>query len=115
VSPAKKNDRVAPPAQPGRWLLRFGSNEAAKGWEDLAQQTASNLWDAYEAIRTEPAPFPPTSRQHRLKGDLGTVSGLEQWQYEVTAGGRSWYLVDPEKKTVWIRYASTKHPKATDR
>jgi hypothetical protein len=114
VSPAKKNDRVTPPAQPGRWLLKFGSNEAAKGWEDLAQQAASNLGDAYEAIRTDPTPFPPTRRQHRLKGPLGTVNDWEQWQYEVTAGGRIWYAVDPVAKTVWIRYASTKHPKATD-
>lgn len=114
MSPAKKGDRVAPPAQPGHWRLKFGTNDAAKGWEDLEQQAASNLWDAYEAIRTEPTPFPPTRRQHPLKGSLGTVDGLEQWQYEVTAGGRIWYLVDPAKKTIWIRYASTKHPKVTE-
>jgi hypothetical protein len=114
VSPAKKNDRVAPPAEPGRWLLKFGSNEAAKGWEDLAQQAAGNLWSAYEAIRTEPTPFPATGRQHRLKGKLGTVDGMEQWQYEVTAGGRIWYVVDSAKQTIWIRDASTRHPKTTE-
>ena len=114
MSPGKKSDRVAPPAQPGRWLLKFGSNEAAKGWEDLVQQAAGNLRTAYEAIRTEPTPFPPTGRQHRLRGDLGTVNGMEQWQYEVTAAGRIWYLVDPAKNTIWIRPASTRHPKLTD-
>ena len=114
MSPGKKNDRVAPPAQPGRWLLRYGTTEAVKGWEDLVRQAPSNLWDAYEAIRTDPTPFPPTTRQHRLKGALGAVDGMEQWQYEVTAGGRIWYVVDPASTTVWIRYASTKHPKATD-
>lgn len=114
MSPGKKNDRVAPPAQPGSWLLRYGTTEAAKGWEELVRQASSNSWEAYEAIRTDPMPFPPTRRQHRLKGSLGTVDGLEQWQYEVTSGGRVWYVVDPEQKTVWIRYASTQHPKATD-
>jgi hypothetical protein len=42
------------------------------------------------------------------------VNGLEQWQYEVTGGGRIWYLIDPGKKTIWIRHAGTGHPKATD-
>jgi hypothetical protein len=115
VSPGKKGDRVAPPAEPGHWLLKFASNAAAKGWEELNQQAPGNLWNAYEAIRTNPQPFPPTDRQHRLKGkELGIIRGLEQWQYEVTAGGRIWYLVDAEKKTVWIRHAGTGHPKATD-
>jgi hypothetical protein len=54
------------------------------------------------------------TRHHRLKGALGTVGGLEQWQYEVTAAGRIWYVVDLGKKTVWIRWAGTGHPKATD-
>ena len=38
-----------------------------------------------------------TERQHPLKGNLGTrcVNGemLEQWQYEVTGGGRLWYCM----------------------
>lgn len=114
MTPAKRNDRVAPPAQPGCWTLRFGTNDAAKGWEDLARQTASSLWDAYEAIRTDPTPFPPTPRHHRLKGALGTVDGMDQWQYEVTSAGRIWYAVDAPKKTIWIRAAGTRHPKLTE-
>ncbi|MGW6196243.1 hypothetical protein ACWF0M_08850 [Kribbella sp. NPDC055110] len=45
---------------------------------------------------------------------LSTQNGLEQWQYEVTGGGRIWYLVDVDQRTVWITYAGTGHPKATD-
>ncbi|EUA35221.1 hypothetical protein I552_6011 [Mycobacterium xenopi 3993] len=30
---------------------------------------------------------------------------MEQWQYEVTGGGRIWYLVDVEKRTLWLRHA----------
>jgi hypothetical protein len=40
---------------------------------------------------------------------------MEQWQYEVTAGGRVWYLVDRKARTVWLTHASTAHPQATDR
>jgi hypothetical protein len=115
MSPGKRNDRVAPPAAPGQWELRFASSEAGKGWDELCQQAPGNTLKAWEAIRADPRPFPPTERQHRLKGrDLGTVNGLEQWQYEVTGGGRIWYLIDPGKKTIWIRHAGTGHPKATD-
>jgi len=115
MTPGKRGDRVAPPAEPGKWVLRYSSAEAVKGWEDLVQQASGNTWTAYEAIRSDPQPFPQTSRHHRLKGkELATVKGMEQWQYEVTGGGRIWYLVDPDARTVWIRYAGTGHPKATD-
>jgi phosphoglycolate phosphatase-like HAD superfamily hydrolase len=36
------------------------------------------------------------------------------WQYEVTGGGRIWYLIDDTRRTAWITYAGTGHPKAAD-
>ncbi|KUF19725.1 hypothetical protein AT728_05060 [Streptomyces silvensis] len=39
----------------------------------------------------------------------------EQWQIEVTGGGRVWYLVDVPHGTCWVTYAGTAHPRATDR
>ena len=36
------------------------------------------------------------------------------WQLEVTGAGGVWYLVDPDKKLVWIDYAGPGHPKATE-
>jgi hypothetical protein len=57
-------------------------------------------------------------RHHRLKGRLGTGAWkgveYERWQYEVTSGGRLWYLVDDERRTAWVVYAGTGHPKETD-
>jgi hypothetical protein len=54
----------------------------------------------------------------QLKGSLGTrtVNGreLEQWQYEVTGGGRIWYYIDDQDRTVWMTAASSGHPKATE-
>lgn len=68
-------------------------------------------------LRTEPCPT-PTPRQHQLKGSLATGEfdgrSLPRWQYEVTGAGRIWYLVDGERRTVWVQAASTGHPKATD-
>ena len=58
-------------------------------------------------------------RQHRLRGDLVSHrhngKDLEQWEYEVTSGGRVRYVIDDEARTVWLIYASPQHPKDTDR
>jgi hypothetical protein len=114
MTPGKRGDRVVPSAEPGCRVLKYAGAEAVKGWEALVQQAPGNTWTAYETIRKDPQPFPQTPRHHRLKGALATANGMEQWQYEVTGGGRIWYLADPDTRTVWIRYAGTAHPKATD-
>jgi uncharacterized protein (AIM24 family) len=58
------------------------------------------------------------ARQGPLKGNLGSVSikgtTFEQWQYEITGGGRVWYAADDVRRIVWITLAGTGHPKATD-
>jgi hypothetical protein len=114
----KRGDRAAPPPRPGGYLIRFATNDAAKGWEDLCRQAAANTRTAYDAIEATPCPAPPTSRQHQLKGKLATDTyagkTLPQWQYEVTSGGRVWYLVDHATQTCWIKEAGTGHPKETD-
>ncbi|BCB83557.1 hypothetical protein [Phytohabitans suffuscus] len=115
----KRGDRVAPPARPGEYHLRFATADAAKGWEDLCRQAPANTRTAFESIRADPVPFPATERHHRLKHDLGVGRhdgrAMEQWQYEVTGAGRVWYLVDRKARTVWLTYAGTAHPRPTDR
>jgi hypothetical protein len=39
---------------------------------------------------------------------------MEQWQYEVTGGGRLWYCIDDADRTVWLTDAMAGHPKATE-
>jgi hypothetical protein len=118
VSP-KRGERAAPPPAADEWDVRFGTGEAAKGWEELCAQAPTNTRAAWLLMRTDPTPATRTTRHHRLKGELsqGTHRGqrLDRWQIEVTGGGRIWYLVDPDRRTVWIDYASTRHPKQTDR
>ncbi|MFD0225405.1 hypothetical protein ACWGPD_24720 [Streptomyces hirsutus] len=96
---AGRGDRAAPPAPDGHWEVRFA--------------------DAASAMRTAPGPATETPRHHRLKGGLahGTHRGqtCEQWQIEVTGGGRIWYLLDTARDTCWITFAGTGHPRATDR
>jgi mRNA-degrading endonuclease RelE of RelBE toxin-antitoxin system len=113
----KRKDRAAPPAVAGEWEVRFGENAAAKGWDELCQQAAGNIRAAYEQMRSQPRP-PEDGRHKRLRGGLGTriFAGreLEQWQIEVTGGARIWYLVDDDKRTVWVVHAAAGHPKATE-
>jgi hypothetical protein len=39
---------------------------------------------------------------------------MEQWQYEVTAGGRIWYCIDEDRSTVRMANPRVGHPKATE-
>jgi hypothetical protein len=114
----KKGDRVAPPPKDGEWDLRFGDSAVVDGWSDLCAQAPGPLRDAYDALVRNPRDMSRPGRQHRLKGSLGsrTVAGasLEQWQFEVTGGGRLWYCIDDARRRVILVLASTKHPKATE-
>ncbi|MCU1641836.1 MAG: hypothetical protein JWN03_2111 [Nocardia sp.] len=114
----KRGDRAAPPALHTEFEIRFATSEAATGWEQLAQQAPSNLRRAFEAMRADPRDGTNPDRHHRLKGSLGSANwkgaALERWQYEVTGGGRISYLVDDERRTAWITYAGTGHPKSTE-
>lgn len=114
-----RGDRAAPPAPEGQWEVRFADAASAKGWESLARQACENTYRAWSLMRKEPRPRTETPRHHRLKGALahGAYRGqiCEQWQIEVTGGGRVWYLADAARETCWITYAGTGHPRATDR
>lgn len=114
----RRGDRAAPPPAPGEYDLRFAGNDAAGGWEQLAAHAPGNLRRAFDAIRADPRSRSAPERQHRLKGSLGTGKwkgeAFERWQYEVTGGGRIWYLIDDTQRTAWITYAGTGHPKATE-
>lgn len=84
----------------------------------LCQQAPANTLTAWSELRARPDAPAPTSRHHQLKGALATAARggttMEQWQYEVTAGGGLWYLVDIARRTLWIKAAGTGHPKPTD-
>jgi hypothetical protein len=117
--PAKRGERVTPPAKPGGWDLRYATSDAVKGWEQLCQAARSNTWEAWVILTERPTTPKSPERQHRLRGKaLATrkVNGkvLDQWQYEVTSGGRIWYCPDPDERVVWLTDAGPGHPKATE-
>jgi len=118
VSP-RRGDRVTVPPPGGQWEVRFGTSAAAAGWEELCRHALPNTRRCLEILRTAPRSGAGHDRQHRLRGDLATHRhngrDLEQWEYEVTSGGRVRYVIDGQHRTVWLIYASPRHPKDTDR
>lgn len=84
-----------------------------------ARLALANTRRCLDALRAEPLSRANHERQHRLRGDLATHRhngrDLEQWEYEVTSGGRVRYVINNDDRTVWIVYASPRHPKDTDR
>ena len=114
----RRGERVAPPAGPEDYDIRYDNNDAARGWEELCRLFPENTLDAWNEMRANPGPKPPTTRHHQLKYDLATVQRgsdvLPQWQIEVTGKARVWYVLDSDRKTCWLRWAGTGHPKATD-
>ncbi len=86
------------------------------GWAKVCAAAPGNARTAWELITSDPRTR--TDRQHPLKGSLGTRTvnseTLEQWQYEVTGGGRLWYCIDDRRKIVWLTGATPGHPKATE-
>ncbi|HEX6469855.1 MAG TPA: hypothetical protein VF069_12225 [Streptosporangiaceae bacterium] len=115
MSPAR-GDALPPPSI---WEVRAYDRRSAEGWAHLARQAPGNLRRAWFAITDDPRGTSEPARQHRLKGRLSTVlvkgASLEQWQYEVTSGGRIWYAIDDAAATLWVTLAGTGHPRQTDR
>ena len=113
---ARRKDRVAPPPAAGGWDFRFASNATASGWAQVCSTSPGNARSAWDAITSDPRRR--SRRQHPLKDSLGrrVVDGaeMEQWQYEVTAGGRIWYCIDDANRTVWMTAVHLGHPKATE-
>lgn len=113
----KRGDRVTVPPPEDQWDVRFGTSEAATGWEELCRHALANTRRCLEILRFEPRSGADRDRQHRLRGDLATHrhngKNLEQREFEVTSGGRVRYVIDDENRSVWLVYASPRHPKDT--
>jgi hypothetical protein len=85
----------------------------------LCRHALANTRRCLEILRSGPRSAANHDRQHRLRGDLArhrhNGRDMEQWEYEVTSGGRVRCVIDDDQRTVWLTYASPRHPKDTDR
>lgn len=105
--------------RPNPWRVVVHSSNAARGGAELLAQAPGNLDRAWVDITSDPRSMANPSRQHRLKYELKSVklggAELEQWQYEITGGGRIWYAIDDANRTLYLTLAGTGHPRQTDR
>jgi len=113
--PQRRGERVAPPAAADDWELRFATGEAADGWEELCANAPGPTKACWEQLRRDPRRH--DQRQKRLRDKLAerVIGGqsFEQWQFEVTGGGRVWYCPDDGRRIVWLVLARTGHPPTT--
>lgn len=119
----KRNDPARRPPAAGQWLIKHATSDAAKGWEHLCRQIPEAVAALYDRLSEDPRATVNRARQHPLKGTLGVVIvkgvTLQQWQFEITGGGRVWYAPQPmvgrgAPGIVWITLASPGHPGETE-
>jgi hypothetical protein len=100
-----------------------GNSKARKGWEALLATSKNATTDAWDYLTRTPHER-LNGRVQPLKGKLSTAyhDGAEypRWQYEVTSGGRIWYIVCNDRTgkhagLVVLLLAEPGHPKATER
>lgn len=93
---AKRGDRAAPPPRAGGYALRFTSNDAAKGWEELCRQAAANTRAAFDAIEADPLPRSAgQSTAPTLLRPGHALPTLRGWHPgpSKTYGARSWLML----------------------
>lgn len=113
--PMPKGKDDALPAE-GSWRVLFGNNDAAKGWEDLRRHAPGPTRQAGPTWRRGPGSGIIDTANSGGVLATGVLDGrrYDRWQIEVTGGARIWYLIDDERRTVWLVHAGAGHPKATD-
>lgn len=113
----KKGGRVPRPADPGNWTLRFLRNSVGGDWDRLCAQMPEAAVRSYDHITADPRNR--TDRCKGLEGDQASklVDGkrLDRWQFEMTSGGRIFYLIDEARKIVWVDAVHFGHPKKTEK
>jgi len=113
----KRGSQAIRPAKNHEWTIRYTSREVAEGWENLCKQQAGVIATLYDQLTDDPRHIVNYARQGQLTGDLRVANQhgelLDQWQYELSKGGRVWYAIDDKTRVVWITKASASHPNET--
>ena len=91
---SKKAAAVPRPRKKAEYAILFATRQATKGWQDLLATTHNAIVDAWDFLTKTPDLESP--RNHRLKGDLATVTHAgrthDRWQHELPGGARIWLL-----------------------
>lgn len=74
----KRGDRATVPPPDGEWDARFGTTDAAVGWEELCRHAVTSTRRCLDILRADPRSAADHDRQHQLRGDLAQVRLVEE-------------------------------------
>ncbi|MDP4014771.1 MAG: hypothetical protein U0990_04675 [Candidatus Nanopelagicales bacterium] len=100
-----------------QWRIRFVSSRALKEWNAAKDREPGIMESVEQLLRHNPRDRSVNSRRlgplaHRTISFHG--KRFKIWQYEMTSGGRIWYLVDDDTIVVIVTSVSLSHPRKTD-
>lgn len=110
-----REERVERPTRKSEYEIRFASNAAKRGWNDLRATIRGPLCDTWDFLTRTPLTQTPTN--YPLKDVLATVvrdgAAHARWQHKPTAQGdaRIWFYV--EDHVVYLEQVHTHHPNQT--
>lgn len=108
-----KDATASRPLKKSEYEIRFATQRARKGWQDLRATTRGPLVDAWDFLTKTPTA--QWAKNHPLKGELATVTRADQtyerWQYELPGGARIWFYVADRR--VNLVDVHTHHPNQT--
>lgn len=114
----KRGERPLRPVVKQEWTIRNSNKDAGKAWAELSNTGLKTaLAKLYDILTDDPRWPGDAGRHHQLHGEHATKTYdgrvLEKWQHEISGSGRVWFLVDDEKRTVWLVFVGAGHPPAT--
>lgn len=103
---------------PPEWVVKPASSQAEKAWKKALAQEPEIMEAERTRLRTRPLDRNDNPRRtHQLRGSLAErkIQGqrYEQWQHEITGGGRVWYCPDKANRIIYVTHVSLSHPKET--
>lgn len=117
--PKPPGRRAASPTAAGPWTVRPVSARAQKEWEQSRAAEPDLMSALRERLRLCPLDRSENpNRTHQLKPPLAekVVGGkkLQQWQHELSGGGRVFYCPDRTDRIVWVTKVDLTHPKEAE-
>ena len=100
----------------GAWTVKPASARAQKEWEHAKAAEPELMSGLRERLRSRPLDRSDNpNRTRQLKPPLAEkvvgAKRLQQWQHELTSGGRVFYCPDRTDRVVWVTGVELAHPK----
>jgi hypothetical protein len=96
---------------PGSYRVFALNRQVLWDWIETARTAKRSLQRCFAHITETPLQRLPNGRCGPLHG---TFAARGWWQYEITAAGRVWYVIDQSQREVTVLRVTLTHPRETD-